>query len=129
MTNKEEFITVLKVEPMKVPEIVQLKNELHALQEAVSIGAPERGLIEPIGIEDDVDLLLNEEGKLIGLAPNRRFGDDILCGVFYVVGQKDGDFCSLPESKMEKYKTIFATPQIISPDEVDNTIRMTFFSF
>ena len=35
---KEKEITVLKVSPHKKPEAVTLKNELSALQEAVSSG-------------------------------------------------------------------------------------------
>ena len=35
---KEEEITVLKVSPHKKPEVDTLKNELSALQEAVSSG-------------------------------------------------------------------------------------------
>ena len=35
---KEKEITVLKVSPHKKPEVVTLKNELSALQEAVSSG-------------------------------------------------------------------------------------------
>ena len=107
---KEKIITVLKIEPLKKPEVVTLENELYALQEAVSIGADYRGLIECLGIEEEVDLLLNEEGKLIGLPPNRHFADDILCGVFYVVGVDGEHFCSLAEDKVQKYSEIFAKP-------------------
>ena len=46
-----EEITVLKIAPMCEPEIVTLKNNLHSLQEAVSIDAPYRGLIEVIDID------------------------------------------------------------------------------
>lgn len=108
---KEEYITVLKVEPMKKPEVVTLENELLALQEAVSIGAEYRGLIECVGIEEGVDILLNEESKLIGLPPNRHFMNDILCGVFYIVGVDGSHFASLAQDKIEKYTEVFRTPQ------------------
>ena len=87
---KEKEITVVKVEPMKEAVIAYLKNDLDSLQKAVSIGAPDQGLIEFVWLEDNVSILCNEEGKLIGLDPNRRLGDDILCGVFYVVAEDDG---------------------------------------
>ena len=104
---KEKTITVLKVEPMKKPELVTIKNELEDLQDAVSIGADYRGLIEGVGIEPGVDFMLNDEGKMIGLPPNRYFADDILCGVFYVVGVDGEHFCSLAQDKIEKYSKMF----------------------
>ena len=39
---KEKVIKVLKIEPGKLPKVVELKNELTALQEAVAIGADYR---------------------------------------------------------------------------------------
>ena len=81
---KEKTIKVLKVEPKKLPEVCELENELDALQKAVSIGADYQGLIEILYINERICILCNEEGKLIGLEPNRRIRNDILCGVFYV---------------------------------------------
>lgn len=73
----------------KAPSVTTIINELSSLQKAVSVGADYVGYIEIIGIDDNVCILCNEEGKLINLKPNRRFYDDILCGVFYVVGEDD----------------------------------------
>ena len=73
---KEEEIRVLKVEPMEPPKMISLKNDLDSLQKAVSIGAPEQGLIELVHIEDNVYCLGNEEAKIIGLPPNRYLGND-----------------------------------------------------
>ena len=93
---KERYIKVLKVAPFLPPKVIALENNLTALQEAVSIGADYRGLIEVIDLDEKTCIICNEEGKMIGLEPNRRLGDDILCGVFYVAGQnKRGDFVSL----------------------------------
>lgn len=75
------------MEPKKAPEICLLKNELEFLQEAVSIGTDYTGLIEIINLDRGVCLLYNEEGKLIGLEPNRRLYNDIICGVFYILGE------------------------------------------
>lgn len=60
-------ITVLKVAPMCVPEVVTLKNGLRSLQEAVSIDAPSVGLIEIINLDSKTAILCNEEGKLAEL--------------------------------------------------------------
>lgn len=125
---KEKVIKVLKIEPGKLPKVVELKNELTALQEAVSIGADYRGIIEIVSLDDKTCLLLNEEGKLIGLKPNRRLGQDILCGVFYVTGQnKSGELTSLDEASMARYAQLFMIPGIFTDGEVDETIITKFF--
>ena len=111
---KEREIVVLMVEPGKHPVELKLTNELDALQKAVSIGTTYQGLIEIIPLEDNVCLLCNEEGKLIGLEGNRRVGGDIITGVFYIVGEnKDGELTSLPQEKMEYYKKDFGKQKSI----------------
>ncbi len=125
---KEKTIKVLKVAPKKAPEVVMLDNNLEALQRAVSVGADYVGLIEVLDIDDKACILCNEEGKLIQLEPNRRFYDDVLCGVFYVTGQSnDGELTSLSDSLIEYYKKMFGTPEDISPDEVEDAFRGGFF--
>ena len=84
---KETNITALMIEPGKAPSKCTMINELSELQKAVSIGADQVGLIEIVTISPNALLLCNEEGKLIGLAPNRRIGNDIICGVFYIISQ------------------------------------------
>ena len=127
---KEKKIKVLKVEPGKAPESVCLVNELSALQEAVSIGADYVGLIEIVELDANTCILCNEEGKLIGLTPNRRFFDDILCGTFYVTGQtKHGDLASLSEGAMKAFAEHFAVPDVIDPQEVENTLIAKFMTY
>ena len=68
---KEKEIKVLKVKPHEHPEVCTLENSLEAMQEAVG------GYIDILGLDDNVCILLNDEGKLIGLEGNRRIGSDI----------------------------------------------------
>ena len=111
---KQQVIEVLMVEPGREPRIVRLDNSLESLQTAVSIGADYRGLIEIISLSDEVCILCNEEGKLIGLEPNRRLWSDVLCGVFYVTGQdKEGNLCSLSNGEQRAYKTNKKVPILI----------------
>ncbi len=77
--EKENEIRVLMIEPHEHPKEFLLENTLQAMQEAVG------GLIDIVDIDDDgTCLLLNDEGKLIGLEGNRRIGDDVIVGNFYV---------------------------------------------
>ena len=119
---KTNAIKVLKVEPHKTPESVMLKTDLDSLQKAVSIGADSQGLIEIIAIEPHVCLLCNEEAKLIGLEGNRHLGDDIIAGVFYVTGDRNGQLDSLPDAYMEKYTKLLYEPEDISTEEVEESI-------
>lgn len=80
-------IKVLMIEPGKHPRITTLKDDLDSLQKAVSIGADYQGLIEIISLGNGDCLLCNEEGKLIGLDGNRRLGNDIIVGVFYIMSE------------------------------------------
>ena len=124
---KEKRIKALMIEPGKHPCVVELKNDLDSLQKAVSIGAPDQGLIEFVYIEDNVSILCNEEGKLIGLEPNRRLGEDILCGVFYVVAENNnGDLKSLTQEQQERYSKLFYDPDVIDKDKISRTIVFRF---
>ena len=124
---KETKIKALKIEPGLHPYVVELSTDLDSLQKAVSIGAPDQGLIEFVYLGDNVSILCNEEGKLIGLEPNRRLGNDILCGVFYVVAEnEDGELMSLTPAQQEHYSQLFWDPDVIGNDEVSKTIFMRF---
>ena len=69
----------------------------------------------------------NEEGKMIGLEPNSRICDDILCGVFYVVGQNHRrEFVSLSEAQITQYSQIFANIDTFTDGEVEGSIFIQF---
>ena len=124
---KEKEITVVKVAPFEFPVIATLSNDLDSLQKAVSIGAPDQGLIEFVYLDDNISVLCNEEGKLIGLDPNRRLGEDILCGVFYVIAENDeGEPISLTLEQQVHYTQMFWEPDVIDQADVGKT---TFFRF
>ena len=125
---KEKTIKVLMVEPGEHPKEVVLDNSLDVLQKAVSIGCEEQGLIEIIGLEDGICLLCNEEGKLLHLDGNRRLGDDIITGVFYILGEdSEGELTSLPQEAMERYKERFWEPEHYTKADIDHVLFMRFF--
>lgn len=119
---KENKIRVLKVEPNKHPDESMLENELEAMQEAVG------GYIDIVSLEGGVCILLNDEGKLIGLEGNRRIGNDIIVGNFYVCGSNDeGDLVSLTDEEMEKYTDMFYELEQFTQEEIAETARMEIF--
>lgn len=126
MNTKE--IKVLMVEPGKHPRVTTLSNDLDALQKAVSIGADYQGLIEIISIGNGDCLLCNEEGKLIGLDGNRRLGNDIIVGVFYIMSEdEDGNLVSLSERKIKHYTKLFWEPERFDRADIEATLLCHFF--
>ena len=120
---KTKTITVLKVEPMQAPSVVQIHTDLDSLQKAVSEGCDHQGLIEIITIGNGMVILYNEEGKLLGLPGNRRFGDDILVGTFYVVGDnKRGNLCLLTEKQIAFWNEVFAKPEVFDEAEIEASL-------
>lgn len=120
-----EMMKVVMVEPNKPAYITEIEHSLKGMKEAVG------GLIEPIYYLDEPRAVMvgNEEAKLIGLEGNRRFGDRIVAGPFFICGEKmteDGmDFCSLSDELCEKFVQKFAVPESISQDEVEQDMGIT----
>lgn len=120
-----EMMKVVMVEPNKPAYITEIEHSLKGMKEAVG------GLIEPICYLDEPRAVMvgNEEAKLIGMEGNRRFGDRIVAGPFFICGEKmteDGmDFCSLSDELCEKYVQKFAVPESISQDEVEQDMGIT----
>lgn len=101
MLKTEKKIKVLIVEPRKEPYVKEIDNTLEEKQKIVD------GLIEFVELEETVDLICNDEGKMNNLEMNRIITNDIICGTFIICGQKDGDSISLSDEKIEKYKKYF----------------------
>ena len=128
-----EKLTVLVVEPMKEPYVKEIDPGLHALQAEVG-----GDIAASYPFDDPVGLVLNDEGKLIGLDLNRSLRDehgeiyDIVAGTFLVVGLGPESFASLPPDMIQKYTEQFKRPelfasingQIVSvPVEPENPLR------
>ena len=102
-------------------------DKLEALQKAVSVGAEYIGLIEIIELDERGSILCNEEGKLIGLMPNRRLKNDIICGVFYVTGQDTaGNLASLTDAQIEHYAKMFAGIEYFIQGDGDKIMVLRF---
>ena len=96
-----EKIKVLIVEPTLDPCVKEIENTLEKKQKIVG------GLIEFVELEDDIDLICNEKGKIYNLPMNRIIKNDIICGTFIIAGQKNGESISLTDKQIRKYKSYF----------------------
>lgn len=114
---------ILKVEPGKAPYEKEITNNLRSIQQEVE------GLFQPIYYSEDVVLCCNDEGKLNGMEPNRRLGDDIICGPFFFVGDdQEGGFASLTDEQVAELSERFAEPEQFTGEEPELEPRMFFFS-
>ena len=113
-TMKNSRMKVLIVEPGKSPYVKEIDSGLKSLQHEVG------GLIQAIypSEEDMIAYVMNEEGKLMGLPPNRGlFGEDgemydIIVGTFMVVGLDEESFGSLSDALIQKYAELFHYPEV-----------------
>ena len=107
------MLDVLLVQPNCIPKAVHIKHDLKTLQRMVG------GTISATyPFEDAVALVVNDEGKLLGLPLNRSLrlpsGEiyDVIAGDFLVVGLGKEDFTSLSASLKKKYMEHFYFPEM-----------------
>jgi len=94
-------IKILVVEPNKEPYPLKIECTLENLQNIVG------GQIEVVALEENIDLICNDKGKLLNLEMNRAIKNDIICGTFIISGQYKGEIVSLNDKQIEKYTEIF----------------------
>lgn len=111
-------IKVLVVEPQSKPYIAIIDNDLESLQAMVG------GNIELVSLSDSADMICNEEGKLMNLPANRRFGNDVIAGRFIIVGSDGGEhFTSISQEDIKSYSQQFSDIEMIDQSEVQNSMR------
>ena len=104
------MLRILIVEPRKPPREATIDNNLESMQSIVG------GLIQAVyPFSEPVALVCNDEGKFLGLPPNRALRDDrgnaydIICGTFFVCAAPPGSskFKSLSDEQIVYYKQYF----------------------
>lgn len=112
------IMRILVVEPGKEPGTQEIDGALSNMQKLVG------GRIEAIYPYDEpVALVANDGGKLLGLPMNRGLRDesgkiyDIVCGTFFLCGLAEESFTSLTDEQVEKFKRVFAVPDVFLPIE------------
>ena len=111
--EQKHLLDVLLVKPGMYPQAVQIGSELEDLQKAVG------GDIEAVyPFNEEVALVVNDEGKINGSELNRALRDDngqiydIIAGDFLVVGLGEEDFASLSPELMEQFEKEFHQPEM-----------------
>ena len=94
-------IRILVIKTNEEPHQLKIPHTLEDMQNVVG------GLVEYVELEHNVDLICNDEGKLLNLELNRVLGNDIIAGTFFIAGQHKGETISLSRKQIKKYKRIF----------------------
>ena len=107
-----EKMKVIVLEPMKEAYLAEIKNDLSGMQKVVG------GYIQGIyPFEEEVCLVVNEEGKINGLPLNRALFDDngkvydITQGTAFICGCSEDSFASLSKEHQEKFLAMFKYPE------------------
>lgn len=105
------MLKILIVEPRKPPREATISNHLESMQAVVD------GLIQAIyPFAEPVALVCNDEGKFLGLSPNRSLRDengnvyDIVCGTFFICAAPPhrSNFESLSDEQIKRYSEYFS---------------------
>ncbi len=96
---------ILAVKTGELPEIIDIEHSLDAESEFVG------GYIQTVFLSSTAILVCNDDGKVIGLKPNRIISGDFIAGDFFIVGF-DGrdDFCDISDSDAAFYMEFFSSP-------------------
>ena len=106
---------ILVVEPGKAPVITEIDGSLKEMQKIVG------GTIQAVyPFLEDVALVCNDEGKMLGLPLNRGLRDehgnlyDIISGTFFLCGapMDSENFVSLSPEQMERFQKRFQTSEV-----------------
>jgi len=95
---------IIVVKPNETPIIQEVENKLKTFQDIVG------GTIQCVPLTKDIVLTCNDEGKLLDMPINRTFGNDILCGTFFITqSNNEGDFISLSDDNLKYIKSRILT--------------------
>lgn len=104
---------VLVVEALRKPEVWEICGTLESMQQLVGGGIQ---TIYPF--DDPVAIVANDEGKVLGMLPNRGLWDDddvlydVICGTFFICGLTDDCFGSLTDEQIEKFAKMYENPEL-----------------
>ena len=103
------MIRGILVRPNDMPVVTEFEEGLEMLQKIVN------GPIEIPRLFDDVDIIINEEGKLNGSLPNRflfyrsELVDILFGNILIVDADDDGNIISLSDEKEKRYMSLFSS--------------------
>ena len=122
-------LRVLAILPGRTPVETRIIDDLEHWQRAIR-GRGEDAFMEIVcPVDDNVAIVYNKDSVPNGMAGNRRLYGNMIAGPMYIVGDNgDGNFCDMTDEQVETYSNLFAEPEEISDEEVQETLRFPFFT-
>ncbi len=108
----------LQVRPNRHPAITMLCDDRQYLDLAVRVDVDMELSAGAFHLERDIYIVYAEDGGPIVLSGNRRVGEHIVCGTFYIVGIKDGKLRSLTDREISSYSKHYWEPELFTDDEL-----------
>ena len=106
---------ILKIDPEKKPEAMDIDNSLESMQALVG------GMIQAVyPFNEPVALICNDEGKLLNLPMNRVLQHpetgtiyDVVCGTMFLYGApaNSDHFTDLSPEQIARYQAYYQTPE------------------
>lgn len=98
---KEKIITAVMLKPDKKAYVTKVENELSIFQKMVG------GLIDVVSLDEDIDIIVNDEGLLKQMKPNimhpQAEDSQFLVGnCVFVSHNADGEFTSLTREQISR---------------------------
>lgn len=112
------MVTALMVAPGEHPCPTMLCDDPEFLLLSVSRGLLTTGTTAASKLAEGVIAIFNLDAAVYGAVGNRRIGERIIAGVFYVVGYSGAGLVSLTDEQMTRYMKKFWAPENHDLDDV-----------
>lgn len=112
------MVDALCIEPGKSPYPCRLCDDGDYLNHCVSPAPYITYTAAALKIENNIAAVYCRNGHLFSLPCNRRVGDKIICGVFFIVRVKDGKLKSLTDADVVKYSLQYWDAESYTDDEI-----------
>lgn len=112
------MVTALMVKPGEHPTITQLCDDRDYLNHAISIGEDMLFTATATRLENGIAIIHNAEYASALIPCNRRLGNRILAGTFYIVRVKNSILQSLTDADIIKLTLRFWEPEVFTEDEI-----------
>jgi hypothetical protein len=112
------MVIALRIDPRKSPYPCQLCDDGEYLDRSVN---PDSCLVysaAALKIDDHIAAIYCRNGHMFCLPGNRRVGDKVICGTFYIVRVKNGKLISLTDADVVKYSLDYWAPETFTDDEI-----------
>ena len=112
------MVTALKFEVGKNPCPCRLCDDGDYLNHCVSPDSYLTYTAAALKVDTGIAAIYCRNGHMFSLSGNRRIGDRVICGVFYIVRVKDGKLKSLTDTDVVKYSLQYWHAERFNDDEI-----------